>query len=71
MNAISLAEVVNKTLDKQRSENQFELFWEKHQQNEKRNCASMTLLLREKRNHQRVWKISMAILLPRNITQRP
>ena len=52
MDAISLAEVVVKTLEKERTENQFELFWKKINEM-KKNCASMTLLLREKRNHRR------------------
>ena len=36
MDTISLAEVVIKTLEKERSENQFELFWKKNQRNEKK-----------------------------------
>ena len=49
MDAISLAEVVIKTLEKERSENQFELFWKKINKIKKKLCINDPIVQRKKK----------------------
>ena len=49
MDAISLAGAVIKTLEKERSENQFELFWKKISEMKKKLCINDPVVERKKK----------------------